>query len=73
MLLKKIVVHFPYPDQKGTFGTTTFEVKDKKAEYLLVDNTEQGCLIIRCAAELPKYNTHTLAVFKDWIYWVKSE
>jgi len=69
LLLKKIVVVFPYPDEKGTIGQKTFKVADKEAEYLEVNNTEQGCLVIMCKAELPHYKPLTLAVFKEWMFW----
>lgn len=73
MLLKKIVVLFPYPDEKGTLGQKTFEVPDETAEYLEVNNTDEGCLVVLRDAELPKYKRQTLAVFKEWIYWENIE
>ena len=59
--MKKIVVFFP--DGQRTFETACEE------EYLEVNNTENGCLVVICRADLPKYRPITLAVFKDWIYW----
>jgi len=65
-LLKKIVVLFP--DSQGRSNKRTFETACEE-EYLEVNNTDKGCLVIRCDADLPKYTPITLAVFKDWIYW----
>lgn len=65
MLLKKVVVLFPYPDPKkvepnvdASLGQKTFTGKS-----LEVLNKSDGCLVIK------EINGHTYAVFKHWIYW----
>lgn len=57
--MKKVVVFFPFPDDKGTLGQKLFE----REKGLLADNTDEGLLVIR------EYAGPVIAVFKEWLYW----
>lgn len=61
-MLKKVVVFFPFPDEKGTLGQKLFE----REKGLVADNTDEGLLIIR---EYTGCDGPALAVFKEWLYW----
>lgn len=67
----KVFVLFPYKD--GTYGQKTFKVNNKEWITVHNNNADYGCLIVIANNE-PKdkskpYETRTLAVFRDWIYW----
>lgn len=75
MLLNKVVVFFPLAGSVAgtqTYGSKTYETRTEE-EYLELNNTDAGYLVILCRADLQKYVPITLAVFKEWIYWERLE